>query len=181
MGASTWSYLVPYAESPDQALQRLREDVFRQRKYGDGIPSADEMRAQFEKLFGGGQDPAMRAQLEASIVKIEELRSQIPRMPEPRSIEELLMQRAESGTHSILDIQGISPVPEFGAVSPMPGDDLVRIFGTSEPTREMVEALLGDERLMEHPLVSKRWQGVFFAVYGGGRPVEFCFVGTSGD
>ncbi|HVU31936.1 MAG TPA: hypothetical protein VHE61_00780 [Opitutaceae bacterium] len=182
MGASTWNYFVPYDGAPERALRQLREDVFRNEKYGDGIPSAGSMRTTLEELIAERPDAAeARDRLEAMIKKIEALRAQMPEMPKPSTIEELLEQRAENGTHSILDIQGISPTPDFGAVSPLPREDLVALFGSDQPTHEAVEAMLGDERLMEHPLIAERWQGVYFTVYRDDQPAELCFIGTSGD
>jgi hypothetical protein len=99
----------------------------------------------------------------------------------PQTIDDLLEGQGESGTHSILDIQGVSPEPEFGAVCPMPVERLQELFGTDKPTRKMVEEKLGDEELIEDPLVSERWQGVYFTVYRDGRPNELYFIGTSGD
>jgi hypothetical protein len=97
------------------------------------------------------------------------------------SIEELLEEQGESGTHSILDIQQISAEPEFGAICLMPSKELIRLFGTDKPTRKMVEARLGDYDLVEHPLVSERWQGIYFTIYRDDKPDGIFFMGTSGD
>jgi hypothetical protein len=91
------------------------------------------------------------------------------------------LSSAENGTHSILDIQHVSPLAEFGAVCPMPAEELVKLFGTDRPTRKMVEDKLGDHDLVEHPLVSERWQGIYFVVYRDTQPDELFFMGTSGD
>lgn len=182
MGASTWNYFVPYDSSVERALQRLRQDVFQAGKYGDGIPASEQMRATFEQMIAVSPDPAAaRARMEAAIRQIDALRSQLPQMPKPASMEELLEQRAESGTHSIIDIQRVAPQPEFGAVSPMPPDELTRLFGTEKPSHQAIEEMLSDERLIDHPLVAERWQGVYFTVYADGQPAELFFVGTSGD
>src|SRR5260221_771486 len=99
----------------------------------------------------------------------------------PETIDELLEEQGESGTHSILDIQRVSDEPEFGAVSAMPSEELEALFGIDRPTRKMVEDKLGDYDLVEHPLVSERWQGVYFSVYRHGKPDALFFIGTSGD
>ena len=152
MGATTWNYFVPYDSSAERALQRLRAEVFQNGKYGNGIPSSDQMRATLEQLAALSPDPAAaRARMEEAIKRIDALRSQLPEMPKPNSIEELLEQRAESGTHSIIDIQRTAPSADFGAVCPMPAEELTRLFGTEKPSRETVESMLGDERLVEHP------------------------------
>ena len=182
MGASNWSYFVPYDASADRALQNLRAQVFREGKYGDGIPSEDQIRGMFEEMRTRNPSSALsQDRLEEMIQSMKAARSQIPPMPEPDSIEELLEQRAESGTHSILDIQSISDNPEFGSVSRFPAKELVRLFGSDKPTHEAVDRLRYDELLLEHPLISERWQGVYFSVYVGDVPTELFFIGTSGD
>jgi len=124
------------------------------------------------------------------IARIQEFADKIggePRKPEPdysrkpTTIDELLEEQGESGTHSILDIHRVSDELDFGAVSPMPSNELEALFGTDKPTRKMVEDKLGDNDLVEHPLVSERWQGVYFTVYRDGRPDQLFFIGTSGD
>jgi len=99
----------------------------------------------------------------------------------PETIEELLAEQGESGTHSILDIERISTGPEFGVCALMPAERLREIFGTDKPTRKMVENKLGNHELVEDPLVSQRWHGVYFIVYREGKPDELFFMGTSGD
>jgi hypothetical protein len=51
MGASGWSYFVPYEADISVALQRLREDVFARGDYmyGDGV-TEDERKAILEKV-----------------------------------------------------------------------------------------------------------------------------------
>ena len=108
---------------------------------------------------------------------IEGLRSFLPdRDFVPASIEELLRTNAESGTHSILDIDGIADNPTFGVATPVPDEELVRALGTTQPTAEDVESVVSDfcENL-------ERWQAVYFIVYKDGQPHEVRFVGRSGD
>jgi hypothetical protein len=181
MGATTWNYFTPY-DKVDAALQRLLQDVFKEGKYGSGILAPDDMRAMFEQVLALSPNPALaRQQMEEAMARIEQLRDAIPPQPRAETIDELLEQRAESGTHSILDIQRISPTPDFGAVSPLPVEEIQALFGTDKPTRKMVEDKLGDYDLVEHPLVSERWHGIYFTIYRDCRPDELFFMGTSGD
>ncbi|HTB85545.1 MAG TPA: hypothetical protein VK742_17995 [Candidatus Sulfotelmatobacter sp.] len=202
MGATTWDYFVPYDDDVGGALQRLRELVFREGRYERFTCSADELKP-FQEVPGIVDQTAplekqVQKQEGESIlqwgVRIQKLLDQFggesPKAePDysktPKTIDELLEEQGESGTHSILDIQRISPVPEFGAVSPMPAERLSEIFGTDKPTRKMVESKLGDCReahdLVENPLVTERWQGVYFILYRDGKPAELFFMGTSGD
>ncbi|QDT26908.1 hypothetical protein Enr10x_22200 [Gimesia panareensis] len=96
----------------------------------------------------------------------------------PQTIDELLEQCAEAGTHSLLDIDHLSPTPEPGAATPLSEEDLQTLFGTTTPTKSQVEAVVAEGKLHER---CARWQAVYFAVYEEGEPVELVFVGVSGD
>lgn len=98
--------------------------------------------------------------------------------PPPASIDELLEQCAEAGTHSLLDIDHLSPTPEPGAATPLSEADLQTLFGTTTPTKAAVETAVTAGTLHDH---CARWQAVYCAVYAEGTPVEYVFVGVSGD
>ena len=183
MGATTWNYFVRYEADAQAALQSLREKVFRDGEYESGVVTPDQIRSAYEYLIAHTADPALaRQQFEQAMQQLRPLMPPEPsERPKAKTIEELLEQTAENGTHSILDIQRISQAPDFAAVSPMPSDELVKVFGTDKPTRKMVEDKMGEYDLVEHPLVSERWQGIYFVVYRDGKPDELFFMGTSGD
>jgi hypothetical protein len=95
----------------------------------------------------------------------------------PGSIEELLELVAEDGTHSILDIEGISPRRMFGAATPLAERHYERVFGSARPTHEQVERRW--DRLSDR---LDRWQAYYVTVYDAtGRPAEYAFIGCSGD
>ena len=76
----------------------------------------------------------------------------------------------------------MSEEPEFAAVTPMSPERIREIFGTDQPTRQMVERKRGYPELTEdNPLANEGWQGAFFTVYADGEPLEIYFVGSSGD
>ena len=180
MGATTWNYFVRYEANTEAALQCLREKVFRDGEYESGRVTPDQVRAAYEQLIAQSSNPAVaRQQIEQVMEQLRPLMP--PEPPKAKTIEELLEQRAESGTHSILDIQRVSQEPDFAAVSPLPPEELVKLFGADKPTRKTVEDKLGDYDLVEHPMVSERWQGIYFVVYRDGKPDELYFMGTSGD
>lgn len=93
----------------------------------------------------------------------------------PGSIEELLAQAGESGTHSILDITRCGQRPRISTAFPLRPDLLTSTFGTTEPTHAQVE---NSELAFAEAL---NWQAVYFAVYQDSTPVEWAFVGSSGD
>ena len=172
MGASGWYYFVPYQESIVKALRELRKDVFK--------------RGEYESSFVRPPDHVDLAQVidawwrswHRDLSAIRELTNKIPDEPgrKPRTIRQLLEQCGENGTHSILDITGVSGEPALGKVSPLGEADLTRLFGTVWPTREMAEARLGE--LMDR---SDRWFGNYLVVYKDDQPDEILFVGASGD
>jgi hypothetical protein len=99
----------------------------------------------------------------------------------PRSIDELLAMTGENGTHSILDITHTADVPEFGAATPLSKHRHLKYFGTLHPTRAQIDTALAtpDDDPREG---IRRWEAVYFIVHDeDGRPVEYVFVGASGD
>src|SRR5260370_40997917 len=60
------------------------------------------------------------------------------------SINEAIDAGAESGsgTGSILDIMRITNEPDYSAACALSTDELIKLFGTVEPTRELVERVL---------------------------------------
>ena len=94
---------------------------------------------------------------------------------EPGSIEEAMENADADGTGSILDIMIVSTEPDFCAVAPLSKDEIVAIYGTDHPTREIVD--------MRHDFYenSERGQGVYFIIYKDGQPHELCFAGYSFD
>jgi hypothetical protein len=94
----------------------------------------------------------------------------------PRTIDELLEQAAESGTHSVLDIERVARRPGFGVAAPLSPAAVCRAFGSAEPTHEQVEA--GWDSIAERV---GRWQARYLVVYRDGEPDEYVFIGCSGD
>jgi hypothetical protein len=97
--------------------------------------------------------------------------------PQPISIREAIeiADTNATGTRSILDMERISDAPASGAVSPVPPDELQRIFGTRQPTRRMVEQ---SEELVER---IDRGQGLYIITYQQGKPDGIYFAGYSYD
>ncbi len=58
----------------------------------------------------------------------------------PQSVRDLLEWNGEEGTHSIIDIERVTYNPEeidLGVASPL-DEDLIELFGTRQPSYEMV-------------------------------------------
>ena len=147
MGGHPWFYFVDYEPDIGAALQKLREREFQAGRYN---PAVD-----FPEFPVGPDSQAPGAQ--------------------HASIEEAIEEADADGTRSILDMERVSDEPDFNAVAPLPTEDLLELFGTERPTREMVE---GGEELYD---MLERGQGVYVIVYEGERPSEIFFAGYSFD
>lgn len=169
MGASSWAYRTPYQQDIQKALQELRQVVFQQGAYyteSAFINSIDEE----EVAKGLSPDYA-----ETFRSAMKNLRAK-PEIPAPQTIEELIEMNAESGTHSILDIDEISENPEFGKAAPLTAQQLSEIFGTTQPTWDMIQSNMdGIQGLRQ------RWMGTYIIVYKDGVPDQIFFTGFSGD
>jgi hypothetical protein len=204
MGATSWHYYTPYRADPEEALQRLRADVFSRGDYVDVTGSLGSALRATARRFGHDPDaPDVRTAMghnlrlqraietgdvrgltrgdQALVRRVRALQSLGEEPPHgrgrrPRSIAELLERAGECGTHSIIDIEHIAPRPRFAAAAPLTSASVRRLFGTAEPTHAEVEARWEDaaERL-------GRWQARYLAVYRDGRPHEYAFIGCSGD
>jgi hypothetical protein len=167
MGASGWTYFVPYQADIPKALQQLREEVFHRGAYFKP--------AQFYGSLLDDQQVLQELSPEVReflIADVKKRRSQ----SEPSSIEELIEMNGESGTHSILDIEEVSSAPAFGVVAPLTNRQSAEIFGTDKPTRSMVK-----EKLLEIQSLRSTWQGTYIVLYKDGIPDEILFIGSSGD
>lgn len=87
----------------------------------------------------------------------------------------LLLQAAQQGTHSVLDIVRVGKKAAHATAIPLPESLLRKTFGTIQPTRAQVEK--ADLTFAQ----DLNWQAVYFAIYRDGTPQEWVFVGSSGD
>lgn len=148
MGGHPWFYFVQYEPDVNAALQRLRRREFEAGRYN---PAVD-----FPEFPLTADSPAPGARHD--------------------SIEEAIEDADADGTRSILDMERVSDEADFNAVTRMPRETLLELFGTDRPTREMVDE---SDELFE--LMDERGQGVYVIVYEGERPSELFFAGYSFD
>lgn len=147
MGAEPYFYFVKFNPDVNGALQELREREFRAGRYNPVIRHLD--------FPVDADSPSPGAQ--------------------HKSIRHALKAADADGTRSILDLDHVSDKPDFGAVCPLPAEELERLFGTQQSTREMI---LHSDELFEG---IERGQGVYIVVYRDGRPEEIFFAGYSCD
>src|SRR5262249_47489361 len=98
------------------------------------------------------------------------------------SIAEAQENAGETGTRSILDIEFVSESPQFQGVYPVPPHNLRQVFGTEQPTREMIErAYAGSEEFEDYFMELDRVQALYILAYHEGQPLEVFFAGWSAD
>jgi hypothetical protein len=147
MGGEPWFYFVEYQADINSALQALRRREFQAGRYNPVTPMP-EFPVEASAAGPGAQHS---------------------------SIEEAIEDADADGTRSILDMERVSEDPDYGSVTPLSDEDLVDLFGTSKPTREMIES---NDDLFE---AIERGQGVYIVAYRDDKPSEIFFAGYSFD
>jgi hypothetical protein len=146
VGAVPYSYFVEYQPDVNAALQALRGREFRAGRYNPVLP--------FPPFPVRADSPAPGAR--------------------HRTIRDAVRASGADGTRSILDLGRVSPQPVLGAVSPLPDEMLLELYGTTRPTREQVERGADSEYI-------ERGQGIYIVVYRDDQPDALYFAGYSYD
>lgn len=147
MGAEPWCYFVPYQPDIGNALQELRQREFEAGRYNP-VQQFPEFPPDLNTPGPGAGHATIQEALDAS---------------------------GADGTRSILDMDRTGEAPDYGVVTQMPEDLVFELFGTPQPTREVIEDAGGFASVME------RGQGMYTIVYRDGRPAEILFAGVSYD
>jgi hypothetical protein len=147
MGGEPWFYFVEYQADINSALQALRRREFQAGRYNPVTPMPG-----FPVEAGAAGPGAQHS-----------------------SIEEAIEDADADGARSILDMERVSEDPDYGSVTPLSDEDLVDLFGTNKPTREMIES---NNDLFE---AIERGQGVYIVAYRDDKPSEIFFAGYSFD
>ncbi|MDP9173125.1 MAG: hypothetical protein M3O30_04565 [Planctomycetota bacterium] len=147
MGAHPFWYFTRYQADIDRALQELRDMEFQAGRYNPVMPFL-AFPAERNTSAPGAQHS---------------------------TIEEALEQSEADGTRSILDLQTIGDEADFGVAAKLADVMLKKLFGTTQPTHEMIESN------MEFFDEIERGQGIYAVVFKDGRPDELFFAGYSFD
>ncbi|MFI7577839.1 hypothetical protein [Micromonospora sp. NPDC049497] len=89
----------------------------------------------------------------------------------------LLASQPFSGTHSIIDMTGVSATSAPHMVAPVPAEELDELFGTRRPAATTVAEAIENSTLTG----LERWHGRYVIGYDGDVPRAIYFVGYSGD
>jgi hypothetical protein len=147
MGAVPYYYYVPYQPDIAAALEELRQREFEAGRYNPVMP--------FPDFPPGPGSPAPGRQHD--------------------SIQEAMEDSDADGTRSILDILSIADEPDFCVAAPVPDEVLEGLYGTTTPTRQMVEENMDFMEDLE------RGHGVYIILHKNGKPHEIFFGGYSFD
>lgn len=169
MGGSCWSYVAPYTGDVARALSDLQQRVFEARAYFDRRRQLEQALPRMEQLLAA-MPPKDRTRM------IADVKAKIA-APDPTTIDELREMNEDSGTHSILDMEGVSAKAKAFRVAPLSSAQLKMLFGTEMPDRGRAEA--GVREIWE---LREGWSGAYVLIYDGkGVPTEILFAGCSGD
>ena len=147
-GGEPYWYFVKYEKNLNGALQRLRQEEFNAGRYNPVIAHIDFP-----------------------------INSKSPRPgAKHKSIEEALIAAGADGTRSILDIEKIDQNSDYSVAAPISDEILKENFGTTQPTREMVEN--SDMGFLNK---IKRGHCIYFILYKDKKPIEILFAGYSFD
>jgi hypothetical protein len=147
MGAHPYWYYVDYQPDLNKALQDLRQREFRAGRYNPVIPFL-HFPIDATSPSPGNQHP---------------------------TIEDAMGDADADGTRSILDILAIGDEPDFCLACPLEDEQLLELYGTTQPSREMIEQ--NDDFLEE----LERGHAVYIIAYAQGIPKEIYFAGYSFD
>jgi len=169
VGANPYFYFTPYQKDIQAALEALREREFEAGRYDPAMAMADPPSYMFQMRFPPDESwPRPGAQHE--------------------SIEEAIEAAAESGTGSILDLSRVGSAPDFSTVCPLNDQVLIQLFGTTKPTRDLLESVLIERKPIAGPEASglfwdqiERGEGRYIVIYSGSEPREIFFAGYSID
>ncbi len=169
--------------SPQDYLRRRYEQLGLGANSPEFREAIDEMQREQRYLQTGAEEDlrALPRAKRSALRRTRELMNLVGSVPRrsrrrPRTMDELLEQAAECGTHSILDITCVAERRGDGVAAPLPASELQRVFGTQEPSRRQVE-----EHWDTIAEGLERWQACYLVVYQDGQPREYAFVGCSGD
>ncbi len=167
MGANPYHYVVSYRPLPDVLFPELLEPEFCIRT------ALDDLRCWV--FLAGNYQPPDPGKWVTDLSRPPEVSFEVSKIREGLAVIKEELIDSNDGTRSILDLDHVAGAPEYNAVGPLPGATLVRLYGTTEPTREMVLAN------MSFFLELDRGQGVYVVLYKEEEPDEILFAGYSYD
>jgi hypothetical protein len=167
MGANPYLYVVSYRPQPDVLFPELLELEFCIRT------ALDDLRCWV--FLAGNYQPPDPYKWVTDLSRPPEVSFEISKIREGLAVIKEELIGSNDGTRSILDLDHVAEAPGYNAVGPLPDATLVKLYGTTEPTREMV---LADTSFFSE---LDRGQGAYIVLYKEGEADEILFAGYSYD
>jgi hypothetical protein len=164
MGASAWSYFVPYQSDIRAALEALRKEEFlawQQEHPNKRFKTIDAL------LKWKGADGA------SSILDV----NRISTNPLAASKHDF----SKYNFHNPDDMKRFMAVMQdsVGSVYPLSDEDYIALFGTQKPTRQDIERAPQALDMLYNRI--ERGSGVYLVLYKNNQPSEIYFMGITGD
>jgi hypothetical protein len=210
MGATSWHYYTPYQNDPDEALQRLRADVFARGDYVDVTGPLNNVLRNTARRFGQDpDDPAVRSIIESSLQLQRALdsgdtrglsRSVRSKVRKVRAFQSLALGapsihanrwRERERPRSIAEL--LEWAAECGTHSVLDIEHVAARtrFGVAAPLSHVSRMRIFGIAEPGHEEVEQHWEQVaeglgiwrarYLVVYRNGQPHEYAFIGCSGD
>jgi hypothetical protein len=167
MGANPYQYIVSYRPQPGVLFPELLEPEFCIRAAFDDLRCWVFLSGYYlpPVPYPGSPTPPPSP---ATSFRVSDIRKGLADIKEA-------LEDSNDGTCSILDLDHVAEAPEFNAMGPLPDGVLLRLYGTTKPTREMVRTNQGFYEEID------RGFGVYIVLYKAGEPDEILFAGYSYD
>jgi hypothetical protein len=175
LGGNYWTYFVSYQSTIRTAFDILRQSVFERGDYSVVPPPfAGITFAEYCQYYAPEPVDTLS---DAQRAKYEALFQQWSTPFEPHTIDELLEWNRSEGTGTILDLTIFADRATPGAMGGLTTEQLTQMFGTTQPTRQMIEE--AGVKILRY--ASGRGSGIFVVVYRDDQPDEIFFAGITGD
>ena len=194
MGATGWSFVVPYQADMAQVLEDLKQREFERGDYekpgveweclGEfGILEAED-EAECDEIIAQYGLQSLRRPL--AEVGVDGFRDWLRALDEARTVKtrddlEVLQQFSSSGTSSILDISAVVPERSWGGLFPLTPEEQKELFGTEQPSQRELEAWQQRIPRITDKRLYGRGEGFYVVLYKDGLPEEIYIEGCSGD
>jgi hypothetical protein len=192
MGASGWNCVVGYDGNPNSLLPSLETHVFASRRFQipivepefleeiDFFSVAEAEREEMADQYG--LRPVLTVANRVGFANfiqwcVERMQSEtVETLDELRALQCI----SSSGTHSPLDMYGVSNSPEDFKLCALTAEQTIKVFGNRHVQRTDVASMeMFIARAIPNAYV--RWQGVYVPVYDGDTITHAYVEGASGD
>ncbi|MCP4325809.1 MAG: hypothetical protein GY787_29025 [Alteromonadales bacterium] len=181
MAAQFWHFDTNFNNDIKDSLQSAKISCFKSGEFSSEYKSIEEAIHSTKQAIKNVHDHETIEDIKECLLDefeptLELLNSLTPPKMIQEEIDQLLIINRESGTKSILDIQGISEEREYGMTAKLKEPELENIFGTLQPTVDDVS-----DKLSAIAEYCDRYMSVYLIAYENNEPTRVFFAGYSAD